>query len=91
MNLVDQPRTNRWGTPRRFTCLPTPEPEVAQNLLDRIGIFDAGNDSHCSSAVIALLDVDREHPASGAGPNSSPMPAMPPWLSCRRSDHCGVL
>jgi hypothetical protein len=43
-------------------------PKVTQNLLDHLGILGAGNDPRLSAAVIAPLDVDREHPLQALRP-----------------------
>jgi hypothetical protein len=55
---------------------------VGENLLDYLGILDTGNDSHCSAADRAGLDVNTEDPlfqALSSGHRGAGYPSVRYW------------
>ena len=62
---------------------PVLQPQVGQDLLDDLRVLDGGDDLHPPTAVLALLNVDREHVLQ------TPRPVHPHRRG--RPAHCGTL
>ena len=69
----------RWGSVVGLGCLV--QTHVSEDLLDDIGVFNASDDLHLSSALLTLLNIYGEHTLETLRTVGTPGPWSKPWAS----------